>query len=288
MSLFAVSASPAVAARARLHRAPAPSARCAASPRCTAIPGGSRAPALASPAFFGARSGLVSNPAAIRQNASASARRGGFCARAATTGTKIIVQGIHLEITQSIKEYCETKINKAVSHFDLHDVREVDVRCSARGGEKQLGGDVHKTTVSVFTKNGVVRSEEEADDLYASIDAVSDKLERKLRKLKEKKKAQRPGHNKNNPRAATAAAVEAALDASAEIAEDEVEYDEPVTERFQAVRKCTAGDAAAEMETLNHSFFAFKNIAQGGEVNIVYKRSDGGYGVIVPVDMDDQ
>ena len=34
------------------------------------------------------------------------------------------------------------------------------------------------------------------------------------------------------------------------------------------------------------TFFAFKNIAQGGEVNVVYKRSDGGYGVIVPVDMD--
>ena len=48
----------------------------------------------------------------------------------------------------------------------------------------------------------------------------------------------------------------------------------------------TAGDAAAEMETLNHTFYAFKNIAQGGDVNVVYKRSDGGYGVIVPVDMD--
>jgi len=56
-------------------------------------------------------------------------------------------------------------------------------------------------------------------------------------------------------------------------AADEVDFDEPVVERFQAVRKCTAGDAAAEMETLNHSFFAFKNIAQGGEVNVVYKRS---------------
>ena len=172
-----------------------------------------------------------------------------------------------------------------MSHFDLHDVREVDVRCSARGGEKQLGGDAHKTTVSVYTKNGVVRSEEEADDLYAAIDAVSDKLERKLRKLKEKKKAQRPGHNKNNPRSATAAAVAAAADAAAS-ADEEIEFDEPVVERFQAVRRCTAGDAAAEMETLNHTFFAFKNIAQGGEVNVVYKRSDGGYGVIVPVDMD--
>lgn len=282
MSLFAVSASPAVAARARLCRAPAPPTRCAASARCASIAGGSRAPARASPAFFGARSGLVAH-----RDIETRARRGGLVAAraaAAAGGTKIITQGIHLEITESIKTYAETKINKAVSHFDLHDVREVDVRCSARGGEKQLGGDAHKTTVSVYTKNGVVRAEEEADDLYASIDAVSDKLERKLRKLKEKKKSQRPGHNKNNPRSATAAAVEAAADAAASA--DEIDFDEPVVERFQAVRKCTAGDAAAEMETLNHTFFAFKNIAQGGEVNVVYKRSDGGYGVIVPVDMD--
>jgi len=282
MSLFAVSASPAVAARARLRRAPAPPTRCAASARCASIAGGSRAPARASPAFFGARSGLVAH-----RDIETRARRGGLVAAraaAAAGGTKIITQGIHLEITESIKTYAETKINKAVSHFDLHDVREVDVRCSARGGEKQLGGDAHKTTVSVYTKNGVVRAEEEADDLYASIDAVSDKLERKLRKLKEKKKSQRPGHNKNNPRSATAAAVEAAADAAASA--DEMDFDEPVVERFQAVRKCTAGDAAAEMETLNHTFYAFKNIAQGGDVNVVYKRSDGGYGVIVPVDMD--
>jgi len=198
-------------------------------------------------------------------------------------GAKIIVQGIHLEITDSIKDYCEQKINKAVSHFDLHDVREVDVRCSARGGEKQLGGDITKTTVSVYTKNGVVRSEEEAGDLYASIDAVSDKLERKLRKLKEKKQSQRPGKNKMNPKAATTAAVEAAIESDVE---DDMEWQEPVTERFQAVRKCSAGDAAAEMELLGHTFYTFKNIAQGSEVNVVYKRTDGGYGVVVPVDMD--
>ena len=207
-------------------------------------------------------------------------------AAAAGKGSKIIVQGIHLEITDSIKEYCETKINKAVSHFDLHDVREVDVRCSARGGEKQLGGDVHKTTVSVYTKNGVIRSEEEADDLYASIDAVSDKLERKLRKLKEKNASRKAGHNKKNPKAATMEAVDAVAEAAAAGDDDIVEWDEPLTERFQAVRKCTAGDAAQEMETLGHVFYAFKNIAQNGEVNVVYKRTDGGYGVIVPVDMD--
>ena len=130
-----------------------------------------------------------------------------------------------------------------------------------RGGEKQLGGDAHKTTVSVYTKNGVVRAEEEADDLYASIDAVSDKLERKLRKLKEKKKSQRRGTTRTTrgppPRRRWGGG-------GCRGERRRIDFDEPVVEQFQAVRKCTAGDAAAEMETLNHTFFAFKNIAQGG------------------------
>ncbi len=110
-----------------------------------------------------------------------------------------------------------------------------------------------------------------------------------LSQSQEKKKAARPGHNKNNPKAATAAAVEAAAVAdvgmSVSVSEDE-EWQETVTERFQAVRACTAGDAAEEMEQLGNTFYAFKNIAQNGEVCVVYKRSDGGYGVVVPVDMD--
>ena len=60
----------------------------------------------------------------------------------------VIVQGRGLEITESIREYAEKKIEKAVSHFDQHDVREVDVRCSSRGGEKQLGGSLQKTEVT--------------------------------------------------------------------------------------------------------------------------------------------
>ena len=119
----------------------------------------------------------------------------------ASASTKVIVQGRHLEITDSIREYAEEKINKAVAHFDQHDVREVDVRCSSRGGadKKTPGGALQKTEVTVYTKNGIIRSEEEADDLYASIDAVSDKLERKLRKVKEEKISKRPKHNKNAP-----------------------------------------------------------------------------------------
>ena len=55
---------------------------------------------------------------------------------AAGKGTKVIVQGIHLEITDSIKEYAESKINRAVSHFDLHDVREVDMPMQRRAAAR--------------------------------------------------------------------------------------------------------------------------------------------------------
>ena len=81
----------------------------------------------------------------------------------ASASTKVIVQGRHLEITDSIREYAEEKINKAVAHFDQHDVREVDVRCSSRGGadKKTPGGALQKTEVTVYTKNGIIRSEEE-------------------------------------------------------------------------------------------------------------------------------
>ena len=199
---------PVTASRAASESAPAASSRLSFSHRSKPDVARLRAPVVSAP---GRRALAVG-----RNNAS----RRSLVVVAAGKGTKVIVQGIHLEITDSIREYAESKINKAVSHFDLHDVREVDIRCSARGGEKQLGGDVQKTEVTVYTKNGTIRAEEEADDLYASIDSVADKLERKMRKVKEKKNAQRAGKSKTNPKDATAMAVDEAMEA--EEAEDDI------------------------------------------------------------------
>ena len=137
-------------------------------------------------------------------------------------GTKVIIQGTKgLDITDSIQEYAEKKISKAVDHFDQHDVREVDVRCSSRGGEEQLGGTVQKTEVTVYTKRGIIRAEEEGENLFASIDAASNIIERKFRKMKEKKSNKRPAHNKNSPKETTAAIAEAAAMADDALAEEE-------------------------------------------------------------------
>ena len=199
---------PVTASRAASERATTTSSRLGFTHRSKSDVARLRAPVASAP---GCRALAVE-----RNNAS----RRSLVVVAAGKGTKVIVQGIHLEITDSIKEYAESKINRAVSHFDLHDVREVDIRCSARGGEKQLGGDVQKAEVTVYTKNGTIRAEEEADDLYASIDSVADKIERKMRKVKEKKNAQRAGKSKTNPKDATVMAVEEAM--AAEDADDEI------------------------------------------------------------------
>lgn len=243
--------------------------------------------ALKAPRFANTRNGVPALRSRVtRGNKAASSPFTVNAMASPVKGTKVIVQGRGLEITEAIREYAEKKIEKAVSHFDQHDVREVDVRCSARGGEKQLGGQLQKTEVTVYTKNGIIRSEEEGENLYASIDTVSDKLERKLRKLKEKKNNKRPAHNKKSPKETTAAIAEAAALADDALAEEEDVFVDVVREKFHPVKVCTTLEAAEEMENLGHAFFAFRNKAQKNEVNVVYKRDAGGYGVIIPVDIE--
>ena len=163
---------------------------------------------------FARSNGVVSAPlrSKLANNKASSSISFTVNAKAAPVkGTKVIVQGVNgMDMTDSIKEYAEKKISKAVDHFDQHDVREVDVRCSSRGGEEQLGGTVQKTEVTVYTKRGIIRAEEEGENLFASIDAASNIIERKFRKMKEKKSNKRPAHNKNSPKETTAAIAEAA------------------------------------------------------------------------------
>eukprot|EP01024_Parvocaulis_polyphysoides_P001310 TRINITY_DN10355_c0_g3_i1.p1 TRINITY_DN10355_c0_g3~~TRINITY_DN10355_c0_g3_i1.p1 ORF type:complete len:193 (-),score=10.71 TRINITY_DN10355_c0_g3_i1:71-649(-) len=107
--------------------------------------------------------------------------------RAGTTTVKIITQGRHMQVTDAIKSYVEDKISKAVSPFE-HQVREVDVTLSVRGGDTPTKGSKQQSTqVTVYTtRNAVVRAQDVEDNLYASIDLVCDKVHRKLKKIKEK------------------------------------------------------------------------------------------------------
>ncbi|KAG0565586.1 hypothetical protein KC19_8G201400 [Ceratodon purpureus] len=197
-------------------------------------------------------------------------------------GVRLVVQGKHLELTDAIKQYVEEKVGNAV-HNQSALVKEVDVRMSVRGGETGRGGKLQRCEVTIFTKkHGVVRSEEEAESMYASIDRVSDVISRKLRKIKEKDGGHgRPTKSRHSPRIGEVLSDEVVdLAPILERTPDDLP-DEVVRTKYFEMRPMKPLEALERLANVGHDFYAFRNV-ESGEINILYKRTHGGYGIIVP------
>ncbi|KAL0304489.1 UNVERIFIED_CONTAM: Ribosome-binding factor PSRP1, chloroplastic [Sesamum radiatum] len=220
-------------------------------------------------------------------------------------------------LTPTVKSYVEEKLGKAVQKHS-HLVREVDVRLSVRGGEFGKGPKLRRCEVTLFTKkHGVVRAEEDAESLYGSIDLVSSIIQRKLRKIKEKD-SDRGRHMKGFDRLkvrepgalAVAEDIETVPDEGDEEEDEETVIDEIVRTKYFDMPPLTVSEAIEQLENLDHDFYGFRNEETGtsilansvvifmvdesprsgyisvyhlaGEVNIVYRRKAGGYGLIIP------
>ncbi|KAL8538240.1 hypothetical protein ACS0TY_000278 [Phlomoides rotata] len=206
------------------------------------------------------------------------------------SSVKLILQGKNVELTPPVKSYVEEKLGKAVSKHS-HIVREVDVRLSIRGGEFGKGPKVRRCEATLFTKkHGVVRAEEDAETLYASIDLVSSIIQRKLRKIKEKDSdhgRHMKGFDRLKVRESGAATVEEVPDEEVDDIEavpdeqDEIAINEIVRTKYFDMPPLTVSEAIQQLENLDHDFYGFRN-EDTGEVNIVYRRKAGGYGIIIP------
>jgi putative sigma-54 modulation protein len=87
------------------------------------------------------------------------------------------VSGHHVEVTQSLREYVETKIEKIERHFDIVS----DVHCILTVEKLQ-----HKAEATVNVNGGTIYADAIEEDMYAAIDGLIDKLDRRVRKHKEK------------------------------------------------------------------------------------------------------
>ncbi|KAM7463617.1 hypothetical protein LguiA_031738 [Lonicera macranthoides] len=200
---------------------------------------------------------------------------------------KFILQGKNLKLTDPVKSHVEEKIGKAIQKHS-HLVREVDVRLSVRGGELGKGPKLRKCEVTLFTKkHGVVRAEEDAETLYASIDLVSSVIKRKLRKIKEKDsdhgRHMKKGINRLEFMEPDPLLLESESD-SDEDSEEETEdiiIDQIVRRKQFDMPPLTVAEAIEQLENVDHDFYGFRN-EETGEINIVYKRKAGGYGIIIP------
>jgi ribosomal subunit interface protein len=215
---------------------------------------------------------------------------------------RITIQGRRLPVTDAIKQYVEEKITKAVHNY-THNIKKVDVTISARGGDTGThGAKQQKVDVTITTlRSGVVRVEDAEESLYASIDLVCDKVSRKLRKLKERMIDQGSWPGRAGPRVNTEEEefkeymdnllVETMTKSYSEEEMRALELSAPVsgaplpdTVVRSKVVNCdpmTTGEAIEAMEAVGHDFYMFRDTQSKG-IQVVYKRQNGGYGVLVP------
>jgi len=189
---------------------------------------------------------------------------------------KLVIQGKNIEITDAIRDYVQQKISKAVSHFQ-HLTNEVDVNLSIARNPRI--GPKQSAEVTLYINGAVVRAEESSDNLYASVDLVANKISRQLRKYKEKRQSK--NHTPVKPNDALIES-NAASDVSQLLQSKEPQLPEQVVRtKYFAMPPMTVQDALEQLELVDHDFYMFRNV-DTGEINVIYERNHGGYGLLQP------
>lgn len=172
---------------------------------------------------------------------------------------KYNIRGSKLEVTDSIRNYIETKLNRLGKYFENADEITANVLIKTQGINQ-------KVEVTIPIKKMVLRSEEIHKDLYAAIDLVTDKLERQIRKNKTRLKRR---DNKEN--------IVNFVDFETTIEE---EREETIVKRKTIdLKPMSEEEAMLQMNMLGHEFFVFEN-ADTNCNSVLYKRNDGNYGII--------
>jgi len=187
---------------------------------------------------------------------------------------KLVIHGKNIEITDAIREYVHQKIEKAVNHFQ-HITNEVDVHLSVA---KNPRINSHQTAeVTIYANGNVIRAEESSENLYASIDLVANKIARQLRKYKERTRDRTIHADNNTIEKVIPDAVVTDLigDRTPELPE------EVVRTKYFAMPPMTISEALEQLRMVGHDFYMFQN-SQTNEINVIYERNHGGYGVILP------
>ena len=171
------------------------------------------------------------------------------------------IRGKNIEVTPALRDYVEKKVGKVTKYFD--NVGEITVLLT-------VSKDRHIVEVTVPVQGILLRGQEATMDMYTSIDLVIEKIERQIRKYKTKLERRfREGSMKTELMSQGAGSGKQAED------EDEVVIK---TKRF-IVKPMDVQEAIMQMNLLNHDFFVYRD-DKTEDVNVVYRRKDGKYGLI--------
>jgi len=199
----------------------------------------------------------------------------------------VTVTGRNIELTSALKEYLIDKLERSQKHFD-HSLTITALLSVAKNPSVAAS---QTAEVTIKLNGSTIRGEESTENMYASIDLVADKIERQLRKYKT-----RYYHKGNHSKLKGDREL---VGAQSEGGDEEFDFesdngfghkDTAVSEdtnprivrskRFP-LKPMMPEEACKHMDLLGHDFFMFIN-SESSQVNTVYHRRDGNYGLIEP------
>ena len=172
----------------------------------------------------------------------------------------IIIRGKHIELTDALKEYVNKRVGKLTKYSD--DFMDVQVTLLVER-------DRHRVEVTAPLQGIILRGEEETDDMYSSIDMVVEKLERQIDKYRTRidKRLRTKVLKDHEPKQPV-------------IANEEPREKVVRNKKFPA-KPMSVEEAIMQMNLVGHTFFVFTN-AESQEMNVVYVRKNGDYGLLQP------
>ena len=202
---------------------------------------------------------------------------------------KIQVKGRNVAVTDALQGYAEEKlarVHRLLQERRIDEVSRVELELSVEKNPSIANHNVAEATI--FTRGPVIRAKESSTDMYASIDLVADKLQRRVKKYHDKMQ------HKNLRHAAARQAPPASAEVAAESGEEaafaesaaaasavSTDHSRVVKTKQFALKPMTVEEATLQLELVGHDFFMFTN-ADTNDTNVVYRRRDGHYGLIEP------
>ncbi len=184
----------------------------------------------------------------------------------------VLIKGRNIPVTEALERYAREKVERVARFFDEErSVSRAEVELMHERNRAVSEPEVAEATL--FINGSVLKASDSSEDMYASIDRMSDKLERQVKRLRGRQIDRWQGQLKNTAEGGVAQPF---------VVEDEEEFEARIvrTKQFQ-MKPMSEEEAVLQLELLDHDFYVFTS-ADTGDINVVYRRRDGNYGLIEP------
>jgi putative sigma-54 modulation protein len=186
---------------------------------------------------------------------------------------RLQVKGKNVEVSEAMRAYAEEKLGRLDRH--LADPTRVELELAVEKNPSIAASHVAEATV--WTKGPVLRVREASTDMRASIDLLADKLERQVSRYRDKRR--RRGHRHGDAHRDDNG--QGGAEAGTYMKTNEEGGPVIVKTKQFAMKPMSAEEAVLQLELVGHDFFVFRN-EESDQINVVYRRRDGGYGLIEP------